>query len=96
MIKKYYLVRADARAIVDVREYKDVIILAYKKVNPQLVVCVSHNHYTVKGNLTRSQAVLAGRIIAKSSLGRYAVSYPKYGKKTTTQLFRGKVIERRK
>lgn len=91
MKAEYSLVKSSARNNTDLRYYEKEILNAYKDVNPSLSVGVHDNSYVVSGNLTRGQAVRAGRIIAKSSLGSHAVKYPVNSKKpSTVQVFRRK------
>ena len=89
MIKRYYLVKPYARENTNLRGYEKVIVQAWKYVNPSLIVRVYSNYYEVIGDISKGDAIRAGRIIAKSSLGRYAVKYPINSKTpSTVQLFR--------
>ncbi len=93
-IKEYCLVKPSARNSINLENYQKIIIKAYTMVNPNLEVRVQCKSYKVLGDLTRGQAIKAGRIIAKSSLGRYAVKYPINSKHpSTVQIFRGKRIK---
>ena len=91
MTTVYSLVRANIRSIIDLRDFEFIIKESYKYVNPSLKITVFERYYEVNGALTRGQAIVAGRIIARSSLGQYVVKYP-IGSKThsTCQLFRKK------
>ena len=91
MTTVYSLVRAIIRNIIDLRDFEVIIEDAYKYVNPNLKITVYEKYYEVNGVLTIGQARVAGRIIARSSLGQYVVKYP-IGSKThsTCQLFRKK------
>ncbi len=91
MTTMYRLVRTIIRNIIDLRDFEEIIKEAYKCVNPNLKIMVYEKYYEVIGALTRGQAIAAGRIIARSSLGQYVVKYP-IGSKThsTCQLFRKK------
>ena len=89
MIKRYYLVKPYARKNIDLRGYEKVIVPAWKYVNPSVIVRVYSSYYVVIGEISKGDAIRAGRIIAKSSLGRYAVKYPINSKTpSTVQLFR--------
>lgn len=89
MINRYYLVKSYARENTDLRDYDQGIVQAWKYVNPSLIVRVYSNYYEVIGEISKGDAIRAGRIIAKSSLGRHAVKYPINSKTpSTVQLFR--------
>jgi len=88
MVKKYVLRRADARALIDLKDNEGVIKRAYYMINHDLYVAVFRDYYIVIGKLTNGQARGAGRIVAKSSLGKYARRYPKGSSNpSTVQLF---------
>lgn len=92
MKKEYCLVNKSARESIDLIDYKNVIENAYAKVNKDLIIRVHSNFYEVIGNLTKRQAIEAGKIIAKSTLGMYSVKYPINSiNPSTVQLFRGKI-----
>lgn len=94
MINRYYLVKPYARENTDLRDYDQGIVQAWKYVNPSLIVRVYSNYYEVIGEISKGDAIRAGRIIAKSSLGRHAVKYPVNSKiPSTVQVFRGKRVE---
>jgi hypothetical protein len=89
MIKRYYLVKPYARENTDLRDYEKVIVQAWKSVNPSLIVRVYSNYYEVIGDISKGDAIRAGRLIAKSTLARHAVKYPINSKTpSTVQLFR--------
>lgn len=93
MNKEYRMVMTSIRNSIDLREFESIIKEAYRIVNPTLKVTVFSSYYEVCGNLTRGQAIEAGRIIAQSSLGRYAVKYPIHSENpSTVQIFRGKEV----
>lgn len=92
MEKLFELVKTMSRKTVDLRAFNDDILNAYQAVNPSLHVEVYEHFYIVQGNLSRYQAVNAGRIIAKTALGCHAVRYPKYGNASTIQVFKGTEI----
>ncbi len=86
--------KTSIRNIVNLEEHQEIIKEAYAAVNPELVVNVKSVCYLVYGNLTRGQAINAGKIIGKSSLGSYAVKYPINSKRpSTVQIFKGKKIK---
>jgi hypothetical protein len=89
MIKRYYLVKPYARKNIDLRGHEKVIVSAWKYVNPSVIVRVYSNYYEAIGEISKGDAIRAGRLIAKSSLGRYVVKYPINSKTpSTVQLFR--------
>lgn len=94
MIKEYSLVSTYARESTNLIDYEKIIVRAWYLINPKIIVNVYSNHYKVSGSISRGDAIRAGRIIAKSSLGRYAVKYPVNSKiPSTVQVFRGKRVE---
>lgn len=93
MIIKYMLAKASIRNIVNLEDYQKIIKHALVAVNPEVEVTVQKDCYLVYGNLMRGQAIKAGKLIGKSSLGRYAVKYPINSKRpSTVQIFKGKKI----
>lgn len=73
-MRKYSLADISKRSQVDLRNYKDIIVAAVQEFAPGSTVTVAKDHYTVKEQLTHSQAVRIGRKICESELGRYCIS----------------------
>lgn len=91
MKKLYQLKNNNARKSVNLQDYETIITEAYALCFPQVKVEVAPNHYIINGNFTDAQLRKAGHSIAKSSLGKYAVTY-KYKGGISTQLFYGKTM----
>lgn len=78
-MKKYTLASSSARKNVDLRDYEDVIVKAVTAVMGSHVdkVVVEQDCYYVSPTPTKGAAIRIGRLICKSSLGKYCVQTPK-------------------
>jgi len=76
-LRKYTLANGQRRAVVDLRDYEDVIISAVLEFAPNAIVTVCKDYYTVDRKLTQSQAVRIGRRICESELSRHCVKLSK-------------------
>ena len=76
-MRKYTLANGQKRAMVDLRDYEDIIINAVLEFAPDATVAVFKEYYTVKEPLTQSQAVRIGRKICESDLSQHCVKLSK-------------------
>ena len=76
-MRKYTLASPDAKTVVDLRDYADIITDAVLSVRPTATVVVEKDYYTVSPSLTQSQAIKAGRQICHSNLKQYCIQLPK-------------------
>ena len=76
-MRKYTLANGQKRALVDLRDYEDVIISAVLEFAPNAIVTVCKDYYTVDRQLTQSQAVRIGRRICESDLSQHCVKLSK-------------------
>ena len=84
-MRKYSLADGSKRAIVDLRDYEDVIKMAIQEFAPGTTVDVYKDYYTVNATLTQSQAVKIGRKICESDLKYHCIKLSK--------LFNSKVVK---
>lgn len=84
-VRKYSLADGFKRAVVDLRDYKDVIKAAIEEFAPGTTVNVCKDYYTVNEALTQSQVVKIGRKICESDLKYHCVKLSK--------LFNSKVVK---
>ena len=84
-MRKYSLADGSKRAIVDLRDYEDIIKAAVQEFAPETIVDVYKDYYTVNATLTQSQAVKIGRKICESDLKHHCVKLSK--------LFNSKVVK---
>jgi hypothetical protein len=76
-MRKYSLADGSKRAIVDLRDYEDVIKMAIQEFAPGTTVDVYKDYYTINTALTQSQAVKIGRKICESDLKYHCVKLSK-------------------
>ena len=76
-MRKYTLANSACRGVVDLRDYKDIIVSAVSEFAPGTTVTVTKDYYTVNEPLTQSQAVRIGRKICESSLSQYCIKLSK-------------------
>lgn len=76
-MRKYSLADGSKRGIVDLRDYKDIIVKAVEEFSPGNTVVVSKDHYTVLAQLSHSQAVKIGRRICESDLSQHCIKLSK-------------------
>lgn len=76
-MRKYVLANGLKRSVVDLRDYKDVIISAVLEFAPDATVVVQKDYYTVSKQLSQSQAVKIGRRICESDLSQHCIKLSK-------------------
>ena len=76
-MRKYVLAHGSKRAVVDLRDYKDVIICAVLEFAPDATVTVNKDCYIVDKQLSQSQAVKIGRKICESDLSQHCIKLSK-------------------
>lgn len=84
MVKRIYQIkRKQIREQIDLRDYEDCIIQAYREVAKDIKVVVKEKYYCVYGDITNGQLRRAGSYIATfSGMGSFC---NRYG--NSTQLF---------
>ena len=76
-MRKYMLADGSKRAVVDLRDYEDIIRAAIEEFAPGTTVTVNKDHYLVGEQLSQSQAVKIGRKICESTLSRHCIKLSK-------------------
>lgn len=76
-MRKYTLANSVCRGVVDLRNYKDIIVSAVLEFAPKSTVTVEKDYYTVNEPLTQSQAVRIGRKICESDLSQHCIKLSK-------------------
>ena len=84
-MRKYTLADGSKRAVVDLRDYEDVIKAAIEEFAPGTTVTICKDCYIVNEPLSQSQAVKIGRRICESSLSQHCIKLSK--------LFNSKVVK---
>ena len=76
-MRRYTLASPDARSVVDLRDFQEVIEAAVHEIIPSAQVAVEQDCYYVSPTPGKGDAIKIGRLICKSSLNRFCVQIPK-------------------
>ena len=76
-MRRYTLASLDARGVVDLRDFQDIIEDAIHEIVSSAQVTVEKDCYYVSPTPTKGEAIKIGRLICKSGLNRFCVQIPK-------------------
>ena len=76
-MRRYTLASPDARGVVDLRDFQEVIEAAVHEIVPSAQVVVEKDCYYVSPTPGKGDAIKIGRLICKSGLNRFCVQIPK-------------------
>ena len=76
-MRRYTLASPDARGVVDLRDFQEVIEAAVHEIVPSAQVVVEKDCYYVSPTPSKGDAIRIGRQICKSALNQYCVQIPK-------------------